>query len=152
MSVGLHIILMTFMVKKKKYFVVHLFQLIFLRCGLKQTSTLVRRLMTRPIVTSSASITTHLTQLCLWMKYVVTLFFVLLISQANFKLTCLQIIFGYCIIVWLAISYLVWCCSSKLIFLYIITSSLGIRDAAEVQGFNHQAGARGVQLHASELV
>lgn len=29
---------------------------------------------------------------------------------------------------------------------------LGAGDAAEVQGFNHQAGARGVQLHASELV
>lgn len=41
---------------------------------------------------------------------------------------------------------------SSLIFHYIIDPLLGAGDATEVQRFNHQAGARGVQLHASELV
>lgn len=40
-------------------------QLIFLRCGLKQTSTLARRLMMKQTATSSESTTTRLTQLCL---------------------------------------------------------------------------------------
>lgn len=44
------------------------FKPIFLRCGLKQTSTLAKRSTTKPTVTFSVSTIIRPTPPCLWMK------------------------------------------------------------------------------------